>query len=103
MDPLEKFQPHIPVTLGITALQGSNNRKINLYSKYRENKSQVLAKTIVTYKHRVQICTILFIMRRVYDYWVSVSLYHLLHYIKWQKLVKIDGMLLFRRNVNKRL
>ena len=33
--PLAKFQFHLPITLGVTALQSSNNRKIDLYSKYR--------------------------------------------------------------------
>ena len=27
--PLEKFQPHMPIALGVTALQSSNNRKID--------------------------------------------------------------------------
>ena len=35
--PLAKFQPHMPITLGGTALQSSDNRIINLYSKCREN------------------------------------------------------------------
>ena len=48
--PLAKFQPHTPITLGVTALQSSNNRKINLYSKYRENKLQAPTKRIVTYQ-----------------------------------------------------
>ena len=34
----------------VTALQSSSNRKIDLYSKYRENKLQVISKTDVTYK-----------------------------------------------------
>ena len=33
-----------------TALQSSSNRKIDLYSKYRENKQQALPKTDVTYE-----------------------------------------------------
>ena len=48
--PLEKFQLHMPNTLGVTTLQSSNNRKIDLYSKYRENKLQALTKTVVTYQ-----------------------------------------------------
>ena len=48
--PLAKFQPHIQITLGVTVLQSSNNRKIDLYRKYRENKLQVLTKTVVTYQ-----------------------------------------------------
>ena len=47
---LAKFQPHMPITFGVTALQSSNNRKIDLYSKYRENKLQALTKMVVTYK-----------------------------------------------------
>ena len=42
--PLAKFQVHMPNTLGVTALQSSNNRKIDLYSKYRENKLQALTR-----------------------------------------------------------
>ena len=48
--PLPNFQLHMPNTLGVTALQSSNNRKIDLYSKYRENKLQALTKTVVTYQ-----------------------------------------------------
>ena len=40
----------MPITLGVTALQSSNNRKIDLYSKFRENKLQALTKTVVTYQ-----------------------------------------------------
>jgi len=35
---LAKFQLHILKALEVTALQSSSNRKINLYSKHRENK-----------------------------------------------------------------
>ena len=38
------------VDLGVTALQSSNNRKIDLYSKYRENKLHALTKTVLTYQ-----------------------------------------------------
>ena len=48
--PLANFQLHMPITLGVTALQSHNNRKIDLYSKHRENKLQVLTKTVVTYQ-----------------------------------------------------
>ena len=48
--PLAKFQLHMLLTLGVTALQSSNNRKIDLYSRYRENKLQALTKTVVTYQ-----------------------------------------------------
>ena len=34
----------------VTALQSSSNRKIDLYSKHKENKLQALPKTDVTYK-----------------------------------------------------
>ena len=56
MYPLAKFQPHMPITLGviITALQSSSNRKIDLYSKYRENKLQAPTKMVVTY-HRNEV------------------------------------------------
>ena len=48
--PLAKFQLHKPIALEVTALQSSNNRKINLYSKYGENKLQVPTKMVVTYQ-----------------------------------------------------
>ena len=48
--PLAKFQPHMPITLGVTALQSGNNRKIDLYSKYGENILQAPTKTVVTYQ-----------------------------------------------------
>ena len=47
---LTKFQPRILKAFKVTVLQSSSNRKIDLYSKYRENKLQVLTKTDVTYK-----------------------------------------------------
>ena len=50
MYPLAKFKPHMPLTLGVTALQNSNKRKIDLYSKYRDNKLQAPTKTFVTYQ-----------------------------------------------------
>ena len=37
-------------TVEVTILQSSSNRKINLYSKYRENKLQPFTKTDVTYE-----------------------------------------------------
>ena len=45
-----KFQFHILITCGVTVLQSSNNRTIDLYSEYRGNKLQALTKTVVTYK-----------------------------------------------------
>ena len=48
--PLAKFQLHMPMTFGVTALQSSNNRKIDLYSKYRENKLPALSKMVVNYQ-----------------------------------------------------
>jgi len=47
---LAKFQPGMPKSFKATALQSSNNRKIDLCSKYRKNKLQVLTKTAVVYK-----------------------------------------------------
>ena len=46
---LAKFQLRILKEL-FTSLQSISNRKINLYSKHKENKSQALPKTDVTYK-----------------------------------------------------
>ena len=47
---LSKFQLHILKIFEVTVLQSSSNRKIDLYSNYRENKLQALTKTDVTYK-----------------------------------------------------
>jgi len=47
---LAKFQLCILKALEITALQNSSNRKIDLYSKHRENELQALPKTNVTYE-----------------------------------------------------
>ena len=41
---LAKFQLHILKTFEVITLQSSGNRKIDLYSKYKENKLQVLTK-----------------------------------------------------------
>jgi len=71
---LVKFQLHILKTCEVTALQSSSNRKINLYSKYRENRLQALTKMDVTYKWRdvqTQNFTIMLTMNLGMDYWVS--------------------------------
>ena len=47
---LAKFQLHIIKAFEVIVLQSNSNRKIDLYSKYRENKLQALLKTDVTYK-----------------------------------------------------
>jgi len=47
---LAKFQLCILKAFEVTALQSSSNRKIDLYSKYWENKLQALPKMDVTYK-----------------------------------------------------
>ena len=47
---LAKFHLHILKAFEVIALQSNSNRKINLYSKHRENKLQALLKTDVTYK-----------------------------------------------------
>ena len=47
---LVKFQLRILKAFEVTALQSSSNKKIDLYSKYRENKLQVFTKTDVTYE-----------------------------------------------------
>jgi len=47
---LAKFQLHILLTYGVTALQSSNNKTINLYSEYKGNKLQALTKTVVVYQ-----------------------------------------------------
>jgi len=47
---MAKVQLHILITYGVTALQSSNNRTIDLYSEYSGNKLQALTKTVVTSK-----------------------------------------------------
>jgi len=48
---LEKFPPRILNAYEGTTLRSSNkNRKIDLYSKYTENKLQVVPKMDVTYE-----------------------------------------------------
>ena len=47
---LAKFQLYILKAFEVTALQSYSNRKIDLYSKHRENKLQALPKMDVTYK-----------------------------------------------------
>ena len=71
---LVKFQLYILKTSEVTALQSSSNRKINLYSKYRENKLQAFTKMDVTYKWsdvQTQNFTIMLTMNLRMDYWVS--------------------------------
>ena len=46
------LQLHILKVFEVKVQQSISNRKINLYSKYREIKLQVLTKTDVTYKQR---------------------------------------------------
>jgi len=73
---LARLQLHIPITLGVTALWSSSNRKINLYSRYWENKLQALTKTMVTYEQKDVLSYIMFTMNRGIKYWVSFSVYH---------------------------
>ena len=47
---LAKFQLRILKAFEVTALQSNSNRKIDLYSKHRDNKLQALPKMDVTYK-----------------------------------------------------
>jgi len=41
---LAKFQPDMPITFQVVALQSSNSKKINLYSKHWKNKLQAVYK-----------------------------------------------------------
>ena len=50
MHVLVKFQLRILKAFEVIALQSNSSRKINLYSKHRENKLQALPKMNVTYK-----------------------------------------------------
>ena len=50
MHVLVKLQRRILKAFEIIALQSNGNRKIDLYSKHRENKLQALPKMDVTYK-----------------------------------------------------
>ena len=66
---LAKFQFHMSITLGVTALQSSYNRKIDMYSKYRENKLQAITEMVINrMTHRVEISTIMLVMSRGVDH-----------------------------------
>jgi len=73
---LAKFQPDMPIALGVMALQSGNN---NFYSKYWENKLQALTKPDVTHEWNVtQSCKLhhcVFHEWGIY-YSVSFSQYH---------------------------
>ena len=47
---LPKFQFYTLKTFEVTVLQSSSNRKIDLYSNYRENKVQSLTKIDASYE-----------------------------------------------------
>ena len=47
---LAEFQLHTLKAFEVTALQSNSNRKMDLYSKHRENKLKALPKTDLTYK-----------------------------------------------------
>ena len=67
-------------TFWVTALQSSNTRKIDLYSKHWENKSEALTKTaehLNTKLYRLKICIIVFASNIEMDYLVTYSFYHL--------------------------
>jgi len=64
---LAKFQPDMPITLRVMALKSDKNKKIDLYSKHRENKLQALTKVTWLTKgmsHKVVICIIMFAMNK---------------------------------------
>ena len=71
---LAKFQLRILKDFEVTALQSNSNRKIDLYSKHRENKLQALPKTDVTYK------------------WSEVGIWILYHHVHHELR---NGLLLF--------
>ena len=76
---LAKFYPCMPTTFGVTALQSSNNRKIDLYSKYWENTLHALTKRLYltnAMQYGVATCTIVFAMNRGVHYWVSCVFYY---------------------------
>ena len=90
--PPAKFQLHLLITLGVTALQSSNNRKIDLYSKYRENKLQALTKTAVTYQRvevRANVFTIVFATNQLlgkFSFTHSSSLHKKVKFMKKNQL-----------------
>ena len=54
------------IALGVTTLQSSDNKKIDLYNKYG------LTKVVVTYKQNdTQSCIIMFTINRAIDYCVN--------------------------------
>jgi len=61
---LAKFQPHIPKSFKVTALQSNSNRKIDLCSKYREINYRCLQKLTNAMMYRVAIYSIMLAMNR---------------------------------------
>ena len=47
---LAKFQPDMLIIFRVMALQSSNSKMIDVYSKHWENKLQALTKMLITYK-----------------------------------------------------
>jgi len=82
---LAKFQLHILITYGVTALQSSNNRTIDLYSEYGGNKLQALIKTVV---YGAAIFAIILTMNKGIDYWVIFSFTHPSLHLKAKSMKK---------------
>ena len=92
---LAKFHPCMPTTFGVTTLQSSNNRKIDLYSKYWENILQAITKMAVTYKRNaVQSCNLHHHVRHEYGSPLlgKFSFYHLSLLHTETKSVKKDRL-----------
>ena len=53
MHALAKFQPDMPITYQVMALQSTNSKMIDLYGKHWENKLQALTKMLITYEWNV--------------------------------------------------
>ena len=51
---LAKFQLHILKAFEVTALQSDSNRKIDLYSKHKENKLQARGPTLFSWRMRLR-------------------------------------------------
>ena len=101
--PLAKFQIHMPITLGVTTLQSSNNRKSICTASIGKIKYRCLQKLTNRLRYGAIIFTMVFTMNRGISYWVSFSFIRpsSLH-TKTKFVKKIDRVRSLQHDVNKR-
>ena len=91
MHPPAKFQPHIPITFEVTALQSrKKTERLICTASLGEINYMLLTKMVVTYDQNYTRSTILFAISRRIDYWVRFFLYHLSSPYTKVKLVNKD-------------